>query len=985
MLRRRVGGVLLACAILASAGRAWAQTVYLLTTDGNLVTASASNPAQVSAPIALNGLVAGETLVGIDVRPQNQKLYALGINSTADTGTVYHLEPSNGFLVPVGAVGSVAFTTDGVTVVDLPDPAVVDYDIDFNPTVDRIRVVASNGLNFRLNPNTGAAVDGNLGGMNSGTNPDVPINGGTMGVGGAAYTNNEPDQDGLPTNNVTTLYTLDAASDSLFRTTNPNGGTQTLTGAVTLGGAPLNVSRVLGFDIAPGVDVDVNNAAVTDGRGIFVASIGDATSLYSIDLVSGVATAAGALNVGVRSAAIRTTLGAGIVRNDSGSPSITRFDPSTPTLGTNVPVTGIASGESVVGIDGRPNTGQLYALGVNATADTATLYQIDPQSGAATAIGVVGQIAFVDENGAAVDLPAPSVGYGFDFNPTVDRIRVVTGNGLNFRINPNNGSPVDGNLNNPMGSPVGINTDAPLVGGPGAAATAYTNSFGQPAGGVTTLYSFDQVTGNLYIQDPPNFGVLKLVRNLLDPGIGGAVGFDIPSTARTSTSGAASGGEGWLLADEFDAVRLYRITLATGSARLVGSYSGSGATGLVVWASAFTAGGNDEVRITTGPTRFTPLANDPLDGELTIISVSDPEVVIDGRTLIIPEGFDGDSFTYTASNGFSNLQATVTVTTGVPRVNPTDFNGLIFSGNGDIMGWASVAVSTKNVATLQIRGRAEKVVAKISLPPGATGRAFTKFGSVTLTRNTNGTVSLSLDALGGDVTGTLRANASTATAATLNIALKSIQASVPGGGYAVATVSAKGAVKVTGVLPDGGAFTAATTLANNGSFAFYGVQTKGAKPAGVFGGELFVADLDATDVTGELIWSKPPQASTKGLHLGGVDTTLTANGSIYAGELPLQSGTARLSLAGGNLGGMGDQVTVVEVTNGVPATPAGSLKGWTGVSARSGKFIAKIQLPDVTRLVTGSGLYLPKSNSAWGFFPGKTVGGRIELRETVAP
>ena len=92
------------------------------------------------------------------------------------------------------------------------------------------------------------------------------------------------------------------------------------------------------------------------------------------------------------------------------------------------------------------------------------MYLLDPQTGAATVVGTASTVAFVDAAGAPVDLPAAASGYGFDFNPTVDRIRVTTQSGLNFRINPNNGAPVDGNLNNTATPPAGTNTDAPING-----------------------------------------------------------------------------------------------------------------------------------------------------------------------------------------------------------------------------------------------------------------------------------------------------------------------------------------------------------------------------------------------------------------------------------------------------------------------------------------------------------------------------------------
>ena len=69
-----------------------------------------------------------------------------------------------------------------------------------------------------------------------------------------------------------------------------------------------------------------------------------------------------------------------------------------------------------------------------------------------------------------------------DFNPTVDRIRITTDGGLNFRINPNNGLPAAATADG------GINGS----GSTGVSAVAYTNSYGQSlTGGVTTLYTLD--------------------------------------------------------------------------------------------------------------------------------------------------------------------------------------------------------------------------------------------------------------------------------------------------------------------------------------------------------------------------------------------------------------------------------------------------------------------------------------------------------------
>src|SRR5215218_5384483 len=90
-----------------------------------------------------------------------------------------------------------------------------------------------------------------------------------------------------------------------------------------------------------------------------------------------------------------------------------RFDTATPTtLSVGIPVTGLAAGETLVGTDFRPATGQLYGLAVNATQTTVQLYTIDPNSGAAVAVGAA---------------PVPVAGligatkFGVDFNPAADR------------------------------------------------------------------------------------------------------------------------------------------------------------------------------------------------------------------------------------------------------------------------------------------------------------------------------------------------------------------------------------------------------------------------------------------------------------------------------------------------------------------------------------------------------------------------------------
>jgi hypothetical protein len=529
------------------------------------------NPSLVS-PIALTGVTAGETLVGIDVRPQNGFLYGLGVNATADTGTLYAISARTGVVTAVGAPGSVRFTTDGSTALDLPDPALVGYGFDFNPVVDRIRVVAG-GLNFRINPNTGGPIDGNA--AVAGTQPDAGINlgGAPATLDGAAYTNSEPNT------TVTTQYVLDAATDSIRIQNPPNTGTQLNPIPVTLNGKPFDFGAATGFDIAAGVNAPASGMPVAGGDAYALLEAGGRTGLYRIDLTTGAATFVGTLANGKVPA-----LGLAINHSYIGFPSVAltadgaqliRFNTFTvgSIPGATVTVTGVAAGEALVGIDYRPATGQLYGLGVNGGANTATLYLIDPQTGAATAAvaGTTGAIALADASGAPVDLPAG--GYGFDFNPTVDRIRVVTSSGLNFRLNPNTGTAVDGNA-----AVAGTQPDAGIngLGATGIAGTAYTNGFGQPlTGGVTSQYGLDPASDTLFIQTPPNTGTqtqpvpITLDGARLD--FTEVSGFDIPAGVRVTASGTPAAGRAFAVLTVGGQPGYYQIDLATGAATFLGA------------------------------------------------------------------------------------------------------------------------------------------------------------------------------------------------------------------------------------------------------------------------------------------------------------------------------------------------------------------------------------------------------------------------------
>lgn len=133
-------------------------------------------------------------------------------------------------------------------------------------------------------------------------------------------------------------------------------------------------------------------------------------------------------------------------------------------------------------------------------AGTVTVYHISHRTGVATAVGPA---ASFTTDGVT---PAPVLGtnFGFDFNPVTDRLRVVTDAGQSFRLNPNDGSAVDGD-----GGPSGIQMDGPINGATATVdAAAYTNNSQNAT--VTTLYTLSGATNQLFIQNTPNSGLQTL-------------------------------------------------------------------------------------------------------------------------------------------------------------------------------------------------------------------------------------------------------------------------------------------------------------------------------------------------------------------------------------------------------------------------------------------------------------------------------------------
>lgn len=516
----------LASPVLAqsSPGRTGRETIFALTSGNRLVSFRSSTPGAVSTPVQITGLQPNETLLGIDFRPATLQLYAIG-----STNRIYTINTTSGVATQVGTS---SFILEGAS-----------FGIDFNPSPDRIRVVSNTGQNLRLNP-----VDGSL----SGTDGVLVYAQGDANVGqqpniaGAAYVNNFA---GISAT-ATTLYVIDSRLDILATQGSVNSApVSPNTGQLfTVGRLGIDVTDNVGFDVS---DVSgIAFAALTPNNET-------AARLYQINLSTGAAALVGTIGSSaalggetIRDIAVALT--GEILIGVTGSNKIVSFSAINPTtlLGT-LQVTGLSAGDSIAGIDYRPATGQLYALGTS-----GQVYTVSTLTGAATRIGTPNALT--------------GSRFAVDFNPAPDRIRVVSNTGQNIRLNP-----VDGTLAGTDTNIAYATGDANFGKNPNIVACSYSNNFAGVSATGTTLYVVDSSSDVLATQGSvnstpvsPNTGQLFTV---------GALGLDIPDSGTldiSDSSGIAYAAFGIPSAGG-SATTLFRINLATGQATAVGLIGGT--------------------------------------------------------------------------------------------------------------------------------------------------------------------------------------------------------------------------------------------------------------------------------------------------------------------------------------------------------------------------------------------------------------------------
>jgi Domain of unknown function (DUF4394) len=193
-----------------------------LTTDGRLVRFDSDTPGRTRNIGKATGLVGDQSLVGVDYRVQDGRLYGVG-----NAGGSYILSSAD---ARATRVGQLTVALSGTS-----------FGVDFNPAANRLRVVSNTGQNLRHNLDDATATAPPLAGMTvmDGNLTVPPSTTPVLGIAGAAYTNND-----LDPNTVTTLFDLDTAADQVVVQSPANGGQLAPTGKLLVDAGP-----VAGFDI----------------------------------------------------------------------------------------------------------------------------------------------------------------------------------------------------------------------------------------------------------------------------------------------------------------------------------------------------------------------------------------------------------------------------------------------------------------------------------------------------------------------------------------------------------------------------------------------------------------------------------------------------------------------------------------------------------------------------------------------------------------
>ncbi|MEC8848599.1 MAG: DUF4394 domain-containing protein [Pseudomonadota bacterium] len=534
--------------------------VYGIRGDDELVRFSPSAPGSVLS-LGAFPTAAGDVIVGLDRRPSDNKLYAV-----SRLGAVFTAE------VASSANPSLMATLIQPIMGPTPPP-IGRIGTDFNPAADALRIVADDGTNLRVPagaltspesvPPVNTLVDGRMGYK--------------QGVTAAAYSNPHPDFVPPMGEPATQLFVLDSQNDALYLQA-ANEGELSFVASLNV-----DINVVNGYDIYQGEAADANEHFV-------VTASGANTRLYELDPTTGIMTLLTTLEgvsearglIVVENAAPTGPLAPPLrafVLDSSGDADVIKsfafnrqpFDIGTPV--TTLAITGLMTGERLVGIDSRTTSRD--------TNRVDTIYAITTLDRVVALVEVTGDALAVSDT-ATLSTPLAGTSFAVDFNPSVDLLRILSDDGQNLRVNLDVGREIEGEAR-PRGFAFVDRTTRVVLPDEGTeliaklppqiVATAYRAA---PVNG-TFQYAIDAENSSLVRVVVPNDGALERVGPL---GSGLILPRNTATTAPEQSLDIAGTNDSHAYAalrlNEANRSALYSVNLETGAVTLIGTIGAAG-------------------------------------------------------------------------------------------------------------------------------------------------------------------------------------------------------------------------------------------------------------------------------------------------------------------------------------------------------------------------------------------------------------------------
>jgi hypothetical protein len=239
---------------LAAAPAAAGSPAAGTTPAGEVVLYDTTAPETILERHAITGLETNESIEGLDVRPANGQLYALGWIASSGAARLYTIDPGTGAATRIGAG---PFTPPALT-----GGA---FGFDFNPFADRIRITSIDDQNLRVNPNNGALVQ-----------LDTPL----ADASGEEFITGVAHDQNVAGTTQTTLWGYDLADEHFVRIGGVNGTAPEASanmGVVTPFASPSGISTTaspeLGMDIAAGGEAFLSTQIAAGTHNLFRVSL----------------------------------------------------------------------------------------------------------------------------------------------------------------------------------------------------------------------------------------------------------------------------------------------------------------------------------------------------------------------------------------------------------------------------------------------------------------------------------------------------------------------------------------------------------------------------------------------------------------------------------------------------------------------------------------------------------------------------------------